>query len=54
MKRIVLLLLLPFAVFACTDDSLPEIPKPIHYNKNPEPEPEKPAPEAGEIGRAHV
>ena len=47
MKRIVLLLLLPFAVFACTDDSLPEIPKPIHYNKNPEPEPEKPAPEAG-------
>ena len=44
MKRTALLLLLPLALFAaCTDDSLPEIPKPIHYNKNPEPEPEKPA-----------
>lgn len=47
MNKIALLLLLPLAVYACTDDSLPEIPKPIHYNKNPEPEPEKPAPEAG-------
>lgn len=47
MKKSALLLLLPLFVSACEYDSLPEIPKPLHYHTNPPQEPEKPAPEAG-------
>ncbi|MBR1632268.1 MAG: hypothetical protein IJ686_00730 [Bacteroidales bacterium] len=47
MKRLVLILFIPLFAFACTDDSLPEIPKPIHYHRNPAPEPPEPEPEEG-------
>lgn len=40
MKKILFVLILAALAPACTDNSLPEIPKPIHYNPNPEPEPE--------------
>ena len=34
-----LILLLAIFAYSCSYDTLPEIPKPIHYEKNPEPEP---------------
>ena len=48
MKKLQSLILL-LAVFAssCSYDTLPEIPKPIHYEKNPAPEPPVEEPEAG-------
>ena len=47
MKKVPFIILLSFLAFACTDDSLPEIPKPIHYHRNPAPEPPEPEPEQG-------
>lgn len=47
MKRLASILFISLCAFACTDDSLPDIPKPIHYHRNPAPEPEEPEPEAG-------
>ena len=42
-----LILLLAIFAYSCSYDTLPEIPKPIHYEKNPEPEPPVEEPEAG-------
>lgn len=47
MKRLASILFISLCAFACTDDSLPDIPKPIHYHRNPAPEPPEPEPEAG-------
>ena len=42
-----LILLLAVFAYSCSYDTLPEIPKPIHYEKNPAPEPPVEEPEAG-------
>lgn len=42
-----LILLLAIFAYSCSYDTLPEIPKPIHYEKNPAPEPPVEEPEAG-------
>ena len=44
MKKFPFIILFSLCTVACNYDTLPEIPKPIHYEKNPEAEPE---PEAG-------
>ena len=41
------ILLLAIFAYSCSYNTLPEIPKPIHYEKNPEPEPPVEEPEAG-------
>ena len=47
MKRLPFVLLLSVLAYSCSYDTLPEIPKPIHYETHPAPEPPAPEPEAG-------
>ena len=47
MKKLLFLSLISIFVYSCDYNTLPEIPKPIHYETHPAPEPPEPEPEAG-------